>query len=166
MSHSKNKNKKRRTNCCPGFGQNRVNFHQEPAGNTAGRTDPTWPNRAGYSIPCAIMLGSGWGGPALRELSRDLEEHGGSGSLCSAGSFCVFPLSVSLLFLFPLFAALLNCPYPNPPVSAAFFPFSFAPRWGEGRPRGAFVAGRSQTITLNLAPKRGAGITAGLSSVC
>jgi len=28
-------------------------------GGTAGRADPTWPNRAGYSIPCAVMLGSG-----------------------------------------------------------------------------------------------------------
>jgi len=67
---------------------------------------------------------------------------------CSAGLFCVFTFSVSLLFLFPLFAVLLNCPYPDPPVSARFFPFSSALRWGEGRPRGAFVAGRSQTITL------------------
>jgi len=52
-----------------------------------------------------------------------------------------------LLFLFPLFAVLLNCPYPDPPVSACFFPFSSAPQQGEGRPRGAFVAGRSQTMT-------------------
>jgi len=48
-----------------------------------------------------------------------------------------------LLLLFPLFAVLLNCPYPDPPVSAFFFPFSA--RWrGEGRPRGAFVAGGSR----------------------
>jgi len=59
---------------------------------------------------------------------------------------CVFSLSVSLLFLFPLFAVLLNYPYPDPPVSACFFPFSSAPWRGEGRPRGAFVTGRSQTI--------------------
>jgi len=52
-----------------------------------------------------------------------------------------------LLLLFPLFAVLLNCPYPDPPVSACFFPFSSALRCGEGRPRGAFVAGHSQTIT-------------------
>ena len=47
--------------CCPGFGQDRVNFHQNPGRDTAGRADPTWPNRAGYSIPCAVMLGSGGG---------------------------------------------------------------------------------------------------------
>jgi len=63
------------------------------------------------------------------------------------GLCCVSSLSVSLLLLFPLFAVLLNCPYPDPPVSACFFPFSSAPQRGEGRPRGAFVAGRSQTIT-------------------
>ena len=43
---------------CPGFGQDRVNFHRNPGRDTAGRAHPTWPDRAGYSIPCAIMLGS------------------------------------------------------------------------------------------------------------
>jgi len=46
---------------CPGFGQDRFNFH---------RADPTWANRAGYSIPRAIMWGSGGG-----------ELGGGSGGL-------------------------------------------------------------------------------------
>ena len=61
---------------------------------------------------------------------------GESCSLCSAVLCCVFSSSVSLLFLFPLFAVLLNCPYPHPPVSACFFPFSSAPRRGEGRQSG------------------------------
>jgi len=92
-----------------------------------------------------------WGGAARRELTRSsgARSSGSSGErlsgLCSL--FCVFPFSASLLFLFPLFAVLLKCPYPNPPVSACFFPFSSAPRQGEGRPRGAFVADHSQTIT-------------------
>ena len=55
--------------------------------------------------------------------------------LCSTVLFCVFSLSVSLLLLFPLSAVLLNCPYPDPPVSACFFPFSSALQQGEGRPR-------------------------------
>jgi len=46
---------------CPGFGQDRVNFHWNRGRDTAGWADPTWPNRAGYSIPCAAMLGSGEG---------------------------------------------------------------------------------------------------------
>jgi len=56
---------------------------------------------------------------------------------------------VSLFFLFLLFAVLLNCPYPDPPVFACFFPFSSAPQQGEGRPHDPFVAGRSQTVTLS-----------------
>jgi len=93
-----------------------------------------------------------WGGAGRQELTHGL---GASGSGGRGGWFsglcdlcCVFPLSVSLLLLFPLFAVLLNCPYPDPPVSACFFPFSSTPRWGEGRPRGTFVAGCSQTIQL------------------
>jgi len=64
-------------------------------------------------------------------------------SLC-----CVFSLSVSFLWLFPLFAVLLNCPYPGLSVSACFFLFSSTPWQGEGRPHGTSVAGRRQTVTL------------------
>jgi len=74
--------------------------------------------------------------------------------LCSTGLFCVFPFSISLLLLFPLFAVLLNCPYPDPPVSASFFPFSSAPRQGEGRPCGAFVAGCSQNQNTQVTSNR------------
>jgi len=55
---------------CPGFVQERVNFHQNPGRDTAGQADPTWPNRPGYSIPCAVMLGSGLGGDGRRELTH------------------------------------------------------------------------------------------------
>jgi len=135
---------------CPGFGQDRVNFHQNPGRGTAGRADPTWPNRAGYSIPCAVTLGSSGGGAGWQELTRGSGVRGGGrgerlSGLC--GLCCVFSSSVSLLLLFPLFSVLLNCPYPDPPDSASFFPFSSAPWQGEGRPCGAFVAGRSQTRT-------------------
>jgi len=80
------------------------------------------------------------GGNSLTAQERTAEAGSESSSLCSAGLFCVFPLSVSLLLLFPLFAVLLNCPYPDPPVSACFFPFSSAPHRGEGSPHGAFVS--------------------------
>jgi len=36
---------------CLGFGQDRVNFHQKPGGDTAGSADPNSPNRTGYLIP-------------------------------------------------------------------------------------------------------------------
>jgi len=136
---------------CPGFGQDRVNFHQTPGRDTAGWADPTWPNRVGYSIPCAVMLGSGGreqgGGNSLAAREHAAAAVVESGSVVRSVLFSVFPLSVSLLLLFPLFAVMLNCPYPYPPVSACFFPFSSTPRRGEGQPRGAFVAGRSQTRT-------------------
>jgi len=62
-----------------------------------------------------------WEGSWGRELTRGLgalvSVRGGRLSgLC--GLCCVFPLSISLLLLFPLFAVLLNCPYSDPPVSA------------------------------------------------
>jgi len=96
------------------------------------------------------MRGSGWGA-ARRELSCGSGVGGGGhgerlSGLC--GLCWVFSLSVSLLFLFPLFAVLLNCPYPYPPVSASFFPFSSALRQGEGLPSGTFVASGSLTRTV------------------
>ena len=59
---------------CPGFGQDRVNFQRTSGRGTAGQADPTWPNRAGYSIPCAIMLGSGGGELGGRENSLAVRE--------------------------------------------------------------------------------------------
>jgi len=69
------------------------------------------------------QAGFWWGGAERRELTRGSGERGGGAGeqlsgLC--GLFCVFCLSVSLLFLFPLFAVLLNCPYPDPPVFCLF----------------------------------------------
>jgi len=82
---------------CPGFGQDRVNFHQNPGRGTAGWADPTptWPNRAGYSIPRAVMLGSGEGvggavGTHLR-LRRAQRRCGVREQFCSASLFCIFP---------------------------------------------------------------------------
>jgi len=126
-----------------------------PGRGTAGQADPTWPNRAGYSIPCAVILGSG-GWAVRRGLSRGLGVGcGGRGRWLSGLCVlcCVFSLSVSLLFLLPLFAVLLKCPYPDPPVSACFFPFSSAPRQGEGRPCGTFVTGCGQNQN-NKEPQR------------
>jgi len=129
-----------------------------------GQTEPGIP----YHVPsCWVPVGE-WRRSGNSLVAREHGRWFSSGEWLSGscGSCCVFSLSVSLLLLFPLFAVLLNCPYPDPPVSACFFPFSSALQQGEGRLRGAFVAGCSQTRTLNLAPKCGAGITAGLSSGC
>jgi len=119
-----------------------------------GHSQADWPNRAGYSIPCAVMLGSGVGelGSGKAVTARERTAAGDeSSSVRSAVLFCVFSLSVSLLLLFPLFAVLLNCPHPNPPVSASFFPFSSAPKRG-GERRGRQQSG-CMTLLLPAAAK-------------
>jgi len=63
---------------------------------------------------------------------------------CCTVRLCFLLICIVVVAVFPLFAVLLNCPYPDPPVSASFFPFSSARQRGEGRPRGAFVAGSSR----------------------
>jgi len=73
---------------CLGFGQDRVHYHQKPGGDTAGRADPTWPNRTWYSIPCAAMLGSGWGA-GQEEGSRDSGARRAPGSECCSVHFTV-----------------------------------------------------------------------------
>jgi len=114
----------------------------------------TQPGQTEQGVPYHVP--SYWtrvGGELGSENSLAAWEHaaaavGESSSVDCAALFCVFSLSVSLLFLFPLFAVLLNCPYPEPPVSACFFPFSSPPQRGEGWLRDEFVAGCSQTITV------------------
>ena len=94
-----------------------------------------------------------WGGAVRRELTRGSGACG-AGAVWESGSvFVVFsPYLYRCCSCFPLCAVLLNCPYPDPPVSACFFSFSSTRRRGEGRPRGAFVAGssRNQNTTLSL----------------
>jgi len=70
-------------------------------------------------------VGGAGGGKTVAAREHVAAEGGESSSLLSAVLFCVFSLSISLLLLFPMFV-LLNCPYPDPPVSAGFFPFSSA----------------------------------------
>ena len=90
--------------------------------------------------------------PVFHTMCRHAGFRWGWGRPCGAGAvresgfcFCrVFSLfvpfcSCSLCLLF-----CLNCPYPDPPVSACFFSFSSARRRGEGRPHGPFVAGGSR----------------------
>jgi len=118
----------------------------QPGGLTPpGQTEQSIP----YHVPsCWVPVGGELGdGNSLKAQERGWRCRPGEWLSGLCGLCCVFSLSVSLLFLFPLFAVLLNCPYSDPPVSASFFPFSSAPWWGEGWPRGAFVAGRSQTIS-------------------
>jgi len=81
--------------------------------------DPTWPNRACYSIPCDVTLGSGGGGGAGGTHSR----FGGVRRQCCSrerlsGSYgsllCFFSLFVSLLFLFPSVCCSVKLPLSRP----------------------------------------------------
>ena len=125
---------------CPGFGQDRVNFHWTPGRGTAGGWGLTPPGQTEPGVPYHVTSRwvPGWGGARRRSCLGERLSGPYSSLLCFL-LICTVAVPV-----FPLFAVLLNCPYPDPPVSASFFSFSSAPWWGEGRPRGAFVAGGSQ----------------------
>jgi len=108
-------------------------------GDTAGLADPNWPNKTGYLIPCAIMLGDEWG-------SWPGEGNHCSGARWALGServaLCIpLFLSVLLFLLFTSFAVMLNCPYPSPRVSPFSFHSSPHPTRGRGadRPRGPLL---------------------------
>ena len=143
---------------CPGFGKDRVNFHRTPGRGTAGGWGLTPPGRTELGVPYPVT--SRWvpvGGARRREGTRGLGGRSAgpvsgerlSGLHCSL--LCFLLICIVGVPVFPLFAVLLNCPYPDPPVSACFFPFSSAPRRGEGRLRGAFVASCSQNKNTHLA---------------
>jgi len=136
---------RRQLGWCPGFSQDGVNFHQEPGGNTAGQADPTWPNRAGYSIPCAIMPGSGWGGAGQQELTCSLQRCRAARMALSVPAVCVV-YSPYLYRCCYCSLCLLFCQtalIPTHRFFACFFPFSSATQQREGRPLGPFVASRS-----------------------
>ena len=140
---------------CPGFGQDRVNLSPEARrGHSRGGADPTWPNRTGYLIPCAVTQASRWGA-SQREVSRGSGAQGGTGwweLLCAfCCLFCIFSSSVLLLLLFASFTVLLNCPYSGPQIFCLFLSIPLpTPEggWVTEQLRGPFVAGHSQTITL------------------
>jgi len=72
------------------------------------------------------------------------------------GSHRFISLSVSLLLLFPLFAVLLNCPYPDPPVSACFFSILLHTPAGGGAAVWRFLLlAAAKTKTLNWCPSVG-----------
>jgi len=96
----------------------RIQEGAQPGGLTPrGHTEQGIP----YHVPI-VMRGSD-GGERGGGNSLTAREHASavveSGSVMRSVLFRVFPLSVSS-FLFSLFAVLLNCPYPDPPVFCLF----------------------------------------------
>ena len=130
----------------------RIQEGAQPGGLAQPQPGQTEPGIPYHVLSRWVPVGGRHGGNCLAVRERAASVLSGrAGLFC--GLFCrVFSLPVSLLLLFPLFAVQLNCPYPDHPVSASFFSFSSAPRRGEGRPRGAFVAGGSRNENILLKP--------------
>jgi len=136
---------------CPGFGQDRVNFHQTPGRGTAGGLAQPQPGQTEpgilYHVPSRwVPVGGRRGGNSLAARQRGRRS-------CPGGRVAVWVVRFVSCFLLicivvvpvPSVCCSVKLPLSRPtgflPVS---FPFSSAPRWGEGRPRGAFVAGSSR----------------------
>ena len=84
----------------------------QPSGLT-----PTWPNRAGYSIPCAAMLGSGGGelGAGTHSRLRRAEAAGRGEQLCCAVCFVLcIPLFCIVVVPVPLVCCSVKLPLSRP----------------------------------------------------
>ena len=137
---------------CPGFGQDRVNFHRNPGWGTAGQGD--WPHLAKQSRVFHTMCrhaGFGWEWPGGRELTHGsgawVPVRSGRAALWVVRFVLCFLLICIVVVTVPFVCCSVKLPLSRPTSFACFFPFSSAPRRGEGRPRGTFVASCSQTIT-------------------
>ena len=126
---------------CPGFGQNRVNFHRTPGRGTAGGWGLTPPGHTEPGIPYHVT--SRWvpvGGAVRREGTRGLGGRSAgpvSGERLLYGSWlCFLLICIVVVPVFPLFAVLLNCPYPT----HQFLPLSFHSPPHAGGGRGGHVA--------------------------
>jgi len=103
------------------FGQDRVNFHQNPGRDTAGWAEPTWTNRAGYSIPCVVMLGSG--GEVAGEAIAPRESAGKVRVVLSISLFVLYILFISIVVVtVPFVCCSVKLPLSRP---TSFLPVSF-----------------------------------------
>ena len=113
-----------------------------------------WPHLAKQSRVFHTMCrhaGFWWGGGAAGTQSwlGSARHRSCPGERVCCASLCrIFFLSVSLLLLFPLFAVLLNCPYPDPPVFCPFLSILLrAPAGGRGGHVALLLPGAAETKT-------------------
>ena len=108
----------------PGFSQDRVNFHRNTGKDTAGRADPTWPNRAGYSIPCAVTLGSGGGkrgcGNSLAAWERAAPVRSGGAALWVVRFVLCFLLICIVVVIVPFVCFSVKLPLSRPTSFSLF----------------------------------------------
>jgi len=155
---------------CPGFRQDRVNVHQNPGRGTAGWADPTpaWPNRAGYSIPCAVMWGSGGrgGGTAGTRGSGGLS--GGvvreSGSVLRV-SFVYCPYLYRCCSV-PSVCCSVKLPLSRPTSFCLFLSILLCTPAGGGAATWHLCCRPQPNHNIKFGAQRGVGIMAGLSSGC
>ena len=130
----------------------RIQEGAQPGGLTQpqpGQTEQGIP----YHVPaCWVPVGEG---AAQRELSGGSGACSGgvvweSGSVVQSVLSCFLLISIVVVTV-PFVCCSVKLPLSQPPgFCLFFFPFSSAPRQGERRPRGAFVAGgsRNQNILI------------------
>jgi len=129
----------------------RIQEGAQPGGLTPpGQTELGIP----YHVPsCWVLVGVSGAGETHSWLGSVRRRSCPGERLCRLGGLCcVFSLSVLLLFLFPLFAVLLNCPYPDPPVFCLFLSVLLRTPAGAGVAAWRFCC-RSQPNQDNLQNK-------------
>ena len=157
----------------PGFGQDRVNFHQNPGRGTAGQADPTWPNRAGYSIPCAVTLGSG-GGELSGQNSLVAWGHGRRSGPVRSGRAALWFVRFVLCFLLicivvvtvPFVCCSVKLPLSRPTSFCLFLSILLRTPSGRGMAVWRFCCRSQPNHNIKFGAQCGAGIMAGLSGVC
>jgi len=157
---------------CPGFGQDRVNFHQNPGRGTARWADPTPPGKTEPGIPYHVP--SRWvpvRGAAPWDLTRGSGARGTgpvreSGCLGCAIRVVFSPYLYRYCSCSLLFAVLLNFSYPYPPVFCLFISILLRTLAGGGSATWHFCCRWQPKPKHLIVAQRGAGKTAGLSSGC
>jgi len=96
-----------------------------------------------YHVPSCWVLAGG----AAGRLRSAWQQRSVRVVLCIKLFMLCFLLICIVVVTVPFVCCSVKLPLSRPTSFAFFFPFSSALQRGEGQPRGAFVAGRSQTIT-------------------
>ena len=108
---------------CPGFGQDRVNFHRTPGRGTAEGWGLTPPGQTEPGIPYQVFhtmcrhAGFRWG---VRRSGNSLAAREGTAAVrprervCSAGLFCVFPFFFIVVVPVPFVCCSVKMPLSRP----------------------------------------------------
>jgi len=136
---------------CPGFGKDRVNFHRTPGRGTAGGADPTCLNRAGYSIACAVMLGSGAGelgsGNSLAARERAAAVRSRRAALWVVRFVLCFPLFCIVIVPVPSVCCSVKLPLSRPTSFCLFLSILLHTPAGGGVAAWRLCCRPQQTIT-------------------